>query len=272
MAQHHEIEFRVEQGIARFTLNKPATHNALTLDMLRALDEGLAQLEGLAGIRCIVIGSASGRFFCSGADIKEWGDIDPAQMGSRFIRAGNRVFRRIREMDVPTLAVLSGHALGGGLELALACDFRYAAEGIKLGLPEATLGAIPGWMGAQRLCALAGAGRMHQLVMLGDTFDAQQALAWGIVHEVVAKEQLEDQVQAICARLVARSPAALAVGKRLMRMIEPPALDIAHEFAASVCKGTADAREGVAAFREKRPANYRDIQDNAAFPHRYPAG
>ncbi|MBT9432340.1 enoyl-CoA hydratase/isomerase family protein [Candidatus Sodalis endolongispinus] len=96
MAQHHEIELRVEQGIARFTLNKPATHNALTLDMLRALDEGLAQLEGLAEIRRIVIGSASGRFFCSGADIKEWGDIDPAQMGSRFIRAGNRVFRRIR--------------------------------------------------------------------------------------------------------------------------------------------------------------------------------
>ncbi|MBT9432341.1 hypothetical protein JZM24_09775 [Candidatus Sodalis endolongispinus] len=108
---------------------------------------------------------------------------------------------------------------------------------------------------------------MHQLVMLGDTFDTQQALAWWIVHEVVAKEQLEDHVQAICARLVARSPAALAVGKRLMRMIEPQALDIAHEFAASVCKGTADAREGVAAFREKRPANYRDIQDNAAFPH-----
>ncbi|OIV45702.1 enoyl-CoA hydratase [Sodalis sp. TME1] len=271
MALQHDIELEVEQGISRFTLNKSATHNALTLDMLRALDAGLAQLEAREDIRCIVFSSTSERFFCSGADIKEWGDIDPEKMGSLFIRAGNRVFRRIREMDVATIAVMSGHALRGGLELALACDFRCAAEGIKLGLPEASLGAIPGWLGAQRLYALAGAGRMHHLVMLGETITAQQALEWGIVQAVVAGVQLDAYVRGICARLSSRSPAALAVGKRLMRMIEPPALDVAHELAASVCKGTADAREGVAAFREKRPADFGCDRELAPPPARYRA-
>ncbi|CAK8744167.1 hypothetical protein SODG_007278 [Sodalis praecaptivus] len=123
MALHHDIELEVEEGIARFTLNKSATHNALSLDMLRALDAGLAQLEAREDIRCIVFSSASARFL-QRRGYQRVGDIDPEKMGSLFIRAGNRVFRRIREMDVATIAIMSGHALGGvgtgaGLRFAL---------------------------------------------------------------------------------------------------------------------------------------------------------
>ncbi|MFT4464904.1 MAG: enoyl-CoA hydratase/isomerase family protein [Sodalis sp. (in: enterobacteria)] len=165
MALHHEIELEVEQGIARFTLNKSATHNALTLDMLRALDEGLAQLEAREDLRCILFSSTSERFFCSGADIKEWGDINPEKMGSLFIRTGNRVFRRIREMDVPTIAVMSGHALGGGWNWRWPVISAMRPRGSNSGCPkprsapESSLIRIPGNLRAADVAFSRGSHR-----------------------------------------------------------------------------------------------------------------
>jgi enoyl-CoA hydratase/carnithine racemase len=252
-----DVLFDIAGHVATITLDRVSRHNALTMAMLVAIDSALANVEGAAGVRVLVVRSASSRFFSSGADINEWGDIDPEGMGSRFIRAGNRVFRRLAELDIPTIAVLAGSALGGGFELALSCDFRYASEKALFGFPEASVGAIPGWMGCQRLSDLVGANRSRELILLGEPIAASQAAEWGIVNEALAQEQLDARVADVCSLLQRRSRTSLSVGKRLLRIVESGQAELAHEFAASVCKATPDALEGVKAFREKRHAEYR---------------
>ena len=252
-----DVLFDIAGHVATITLNRVSRHNALTMAMLAAIDSAIANVEDVAGVRVLVVRSASSRFFSSGADINEWGDIDPEGMGSRFIRTGNRVFRRLAELDIPTIAVLSGSALGGGFELALSCDFRYASETALLGFPEASVGAIPGWMGCQRLSDLVGANRSRELILLGEPIAASRAAEWGIINEALAQEQLDARVTDVCSLLQRRSRASLSVGKRLLRIVESGQTELAHEFAASVCKATPDALEGVKAFREKRHAEYR---------------
>ncbi|MEX3815314.1 enoyl-CoA hydratase/isomerase family protein [Paraburkholderia sp. BR13439] len=240
------------------TLNRPTRLNALTLQMLAEIDQILDEIETDREISVLVFRSASDRFFCAGADVNEWGAIEPEKMGSRFIRAGNRVMRRIAELDNPTIAVLSGSALGGGLELALSCDLRYALSSIQVGFPEAAVGAIPGWMGCQRLSDLVGPARARQMILLGSPISAPMALEWGVVNGVSeTTEQLDEHVQGVCELIDKRSSASISVSKRLLRLIESSGTEAAHEFAATVCKSTPDAEEGVAAFREKRAAIFR---------------
>ncbi|GAB7534037.1 enoyl-CoA hydratase/isomerase family protein [Burkholderia sp. 3C] len=256
--QDDDIRFTIDDDrIATITLNRVHKHNALTLGMLDAIDRALATLE-TEPVRALLLRSASERFFCAGADIREWGDIDPAAMGTRFIRAGNRVFRRIAELDVPSIAVLNGSALGGGLELALACDLRYAAVSARFGFPEAAVGAIPGWLGGTRLAALAGVGRAREMVLLGESIDAARAAQWGIVNDTVPDAELDARVAAVCATLRTRSPVSQSVAKRVLRAGAQAdgGADVLHELAASACKATPDAVEGVAAFREKRAARF----------------
>jgi len=257
LVPNSNILFHIDGRVATITLDRVARHNALTMAMLADVDSALAQIENARDVRVVVFRSTSSRYFCSGADIDEWGDIDPEGMGSRFIRAGNRVFRRIAELDIPTISVLSGSALGGGLELALSCDFRYASIDAMLGFPEASVGAVPGWMGCQRLSDLVGTGRSRELVLLGEPITAARAAEWGIVNEALPQEQLDERVAEICALLQRRSSASLSVGKRLLRMVESGQAELAHEFAASMCKASPDALEGVKAFREKRQAEFR---------------
>ncbi|WP_250510746.1 enoyl-CoA hydratase/isomerase family protein [Caballeronia sp. GACF4] len=256
MQSESGIRFAVEGGIAVITLERVARHNALTLHMLDDIARAVKEVERNDDVRVLRFETASPRFFSSGADINEWGDIDPQKMGTRFIREGNRVFRGIAELDIPTIAVLSASALGGGLELALACDLRYASVDAKLGFPEASVGAIPGWMGCARLAELVGAVRTRELILLGEPIDAARAVAWGIVNEALPADTLRARVDTVSALLVGRSRTSLSVGKRLLRLVETGQAEIAHELAASVCKASPDALEGVAAFREKRSARF----------------
>jgi enoyl-CoA hydratase/carnithine racemase len=257
MQQDSDIIFTIEGAVATITLNRTARHNALTTRMLDDIERSVAMVERNDEVRVLKFTSNSPRFFCSGADINEWCDIDPQKMGTRFIRNGNRVFRRIAELDKPTIAVLSGSALGGGFELALACDFRYASVDAQIGFPEASVGAIPGWMGCARLAELVGATRTRELILLGEPIGAATAAQWNIVNEALAADQLLARVDAVCATLQKRSNTSLSVGKRLVRMMESGQYEYAHELAASVCKASPDAAEGAAAFREKRHANFR---------------
>ncbi|WP_345817471.1 enoyl-CoA hydratase/isomerase family protein (plasmid) [Paraburkholderia sp. PREW-6R] len=256
MQHNSDVLFSVDGAMATITLNRPARHNALTTGMLDDIERYVASVERNPEVRALKFVSTSPRFFCSGADINEWGDIDAQQMGTRFIRDGNRVFRRIAELDKPTIAVLAGSALGGGFELALACDFRYASVDARIGFPEAAVGAIPGWMGCARLAELVGATRTRELILLGEPVAASTAAQWGIVNEALASDELAARVDAVCATLQKRSRASLSVGKRLLRMMESGQHDYAHELAASVCKASPDAAEGVAAFRAKRHATF----------------
>jgi enoyl-CoA hydratase/carnithine racemase len=258
MNAENAVLFHRAETAAVLTLNRPARLNALTLEMLQHIDQILEEIETDSEISVLVLRSASQRFFCAGADVNEWGAIDPEKMGSMFIRAGNRIMRRIAELDKPTIAVLNGSALGGGLELALSCDLRYALSSIQVGFPEAAVGAIPGWMGCQRLANLVGPARAREMILLGKSISAATALYWGVINGVSETlEQLEEQVHDVCALLGKRSRVSISVAKRLLRLIEPSGTEAVHEFAASVCKSTPDAEEGVAAFREKRAAIFR---------------
>ncbi|WP_261530844.1 enoyl-CoA hydratase/isomerase family protein [Burkholderia multivorans] len=257
MQQDSDVHFTIEGAVATITLNRTARHNALTTGMLDDIERFVATVERNDEVRVLKFTSNSQRFFCSGADINEWGDIDPQKMGTRFIRDGNRVFRRIAELDKPTIAVLSGSALGGGFELALACDFRYASLEARIGFPEAAVGAIPGWMGCARLSELVGATRTRELILLGEPVGAAVAAQWGIVNEALPANEVTARVDAVCTTLLKRSRTSLSVGKRLVRMIETGQHEYAHELAASVCKASPDAAVGVSAFREKRHADFK---------------
>ncbi|MFM0059428.1 enoyl-CoA hydratase/isomerase family protein [Paraburkholderia phytofirmans] len=256
MQSNSDVLFNISGCVATITLNRVSRHNALTIHMLEQIEHAIASVEHNDEVRVLKLDTSSQRFFCSGADINEWGDLEAGKMGSRFIREGNRVFRRLAELDKPTIAVLSASALGGGFELALACDLRYASVDAKLGFPESSVGAIPGWMGCARLVELVGATRTRELVLLGDPITASRAAQWGIVNEALQPDELQPRIDAVCDTLQKRSRTSLSVGKRLLRMMETGQPEYAHEFAASVCKASPDAIEGVAAFREKREAKF----------------
>lgn len=237
---------------AEITLNRPAKGNALTIPMLHQLDDCAARIELDPSIRAVVL-RGRGRFFSTGGDIAAWGALPPRRMARDWILPGIRTFERIAALGVPVIAAISGHALGGGLELALATDLRIAVEGAKLGLPEVTIGMIAGWMGLRKLAEIIGVARARQMALLGTPITAAQALDWGLVHAVAPDQAaLEELLDAWLARLCANGPIAMALTKELLATMHAD-LRHHHAGAAAEATATADCREGVRAFLEKRP-------------------
>ena len=175
---------RIEQhdtAWAEITLNRPEKGNALTMPMLEKLESIVAGIESDRSLRAVVI-RANGRFFCTGGDIEAWGALSPQEMARDWILPGIRVFDRIASLPQPVIAVLSGHALGGGLELALAADLRIAVRSAKLGTPEVTLGMISGWMGVRRLAETIGVARARHMTLLGVPITADAGARVGPRH------------------------------------------------------------------------------------------
>ena len=251
---------RFEQGgaaWAEISLNRPEKGNALTMPMLRQLDGFARELESDRAVRVVLL-RGRGRFFCTGGDIEAWGALRPHEMAREWILPGIDVLTRIAALPQPVVAVLSGHTLGGGLELALAADLRIAVRSAKLGNPEVTLGMIPGWMGVSRLAETIGLARARHMTLLGTPITAAQALDWGLVTAVAEDaEDLEKQTTAWRERLCANGPAAMALVKGLLGGLHAD-LRQHHASAVAEAAGTADCREGVRAFVEKRKPEYRN--------------
>jgi enoyl-CoA hydratase len=242
---------------AEIELNRPDKGNALNLAMIERLNEILSEMEQDRSVRAVVV-RGRGLFFCTGGDIEAWGSLTPHQMARDWILPGIRVFERIAALPVPVIAVLSGHALGGGLELALAADLRIAVAGVKLGTPEVTLGMISGWMGVRRLAEMIGVARARQLTLLGLPIPAPQALEWGLVNAVAADaDELEKQLEAWLTRLCSNGPAAMELIKGILATMHTD-LRQQHASAAAEAAGTEDCQEGVRAFLEKRKPVYRN--------------
>lgn len=257
MQQTDSVSMQMAGGVARLTLAHAGRHNILTTAMLAQLDDGLRRIESSAEVRVVFVEGAGERSFCAGADIRQWGVLTPQQMGAGWIREGNRVFERLARLDAVVVCMMGGDALGGGLELALACDLRLAADGARLGFPEVGIGAIPGWLGCARLQELVGAGRARQMILTGNPIDARTALDWGLLNEVAPRAELAQRAEALAATLLARSPVALGAAKRVLNAgLDAPRHSALHELAASVCMASADGAEGLAAFREKRPPRF----------------
>jgi enoyl-CoA hydratase len=252
------VDLDLASGVATLTLRNPARRNALSWEMLRELDEALARVEAAPEVRVVLLAGEGDRVFSAGGDIRDWGACSPDRMGREWIREGNRVFRRLAELDAVVICLLEGDALGGGLELALAADMRLAAEGVRLGCPEVGIGAVPGWLGCARLQALVGPGRARQLILTGVPVDAALAERWGLVNEVWPREALRGRADEIARVILSRSPIAVSTAKRLLNLgLDLDRFAPAYELAATACRASADAEEGLAAFAAKRPPDWK---------------
>ncbi len=245
-----------QETIVTLTLNRADKLNAIDGAMLDALDQVLSRLEADRDCRAVIL-TGAGRAFSAGADIKEWTALTPQEFGRSWGIRGHRLFDRLAGLAPPVIAAINGIAFGGGLELALCADLRIAAEGARLGLPEVTIAALPGWGGTQRLPRLIGPGRAKQMILTGQPVDAAGALAFGLVTEVVAADALLARARELALQLAANAPLAVQAAKRLIDAALPASPAATLEVPASMaCGATEDAREGRQSFLERRPPRY----------------
>ena len=239
------------------TLNRPDKLNAIDGAMLDALHEALAQIERDGTVRAVIL-TGAGRAFSAGADIKEWTALAPREFSRSWGLRGHALFDRLAALPPPVIAALNGIAFGGGLELALCADIRIASEEARLGLPEVTIAALPGWGGTQRLPRLIGAGRAKHMILTGQPIDATKAEAWGLVSEVVAPDAPAGPRQgaggADRGQRSALGPGGQASGR--CRPAGHARGDPRESHAGAVCGATEDAQEGRASFLERRPPRY----------------
>jgi enoyl-CoA hydratase/carnithine racemase len=242
--------------IATIRLNRPDKRNAIDLTVLAGLDDALERIEREPGVRIVLL-SAAGDTFSGGGDIKAWAELDPQAFAHGWIKRGHAVFDRLARLRFPTVAVLGGDALGGGLELAACCDFRIAEAQARLGLPEAGLGMVPGWSGTQRLARRFGVQIVRRMALGSELFSAEQALAAGVVDKVVGRGEGLQAAEAYAGAVLARGSGAGQAVKLMLAIAEgeggEAALDI---LSGAMIAPTAELREGVAAFREKRRPDF----------------
>ena len=255
-SQFQTIELKNEGAVWLLTINRPQAMNALNSLVLTELAEALEflSLRNFADCRCVVLTGAGEKSFVAGADIKELTSLDPIS-GKKFAEGGQRLFRRFENLQVPVIAAVNGFCLGGGLELALACDFIIASVNAKLGLPEVTLGLIPGFGGTVRLARRVGMARAKEMVFTGDFISASKALEVGLVNEVVSLPELLPTALKLANTIASRGSLAVQRAKASIMSAYDQAIDEAMLTEAqhfSHLFSTHDFKEGTAAFVEKR--------------------
>ena len=240
------------------TLNRPEAANALNTAMGQALAELFEGLATPGAVRCVVLTGAGSRAFCAGADLKERNGMTDAAWGAQH-KVFEAMMGALIACPVPVIAAVNGAAFGGGCEIALACDFAYAATTARFALPETTLGLIPGLGGTQALPRAIGYARAKELVFTGRAFTAEDALAWGLVNRICAPEALLDEALETAARVASGGPLAVAQAKRAMAGGRHQSLGQAMETELEAYEHlvpSQDRREGVAAFNEKRKPSF----------------
>lgn len=253
------LQLAIDASVATITVNRPTALNALDRATLHELDGLLDQLREDAAVTALVVTGAGEKAFVAGADIKELAALSGLQ-AQAHAAMGQAVFSKLEALGKPSIAAINGFALGGGLELAMACTLRIASAKARMGLPEITLGLIPGFGGTQRLPRLVGRGHALHLILGGGMIDAARAAEMGLVSEVVEPDQLLTTATGLARKLAGFSPAILRLAEQTVRHGSEMAFTDALAFEAAqfgVAAGTDDAREGMAAFVEKRKAEFR---------------
>jgi enoyl-CoA hydratase len=248
------IKMEMEDRLAIVTVNRPEARNALNSAVLRELSMSFEHVSLAQDVGAIILTGAGDKAFVAGADIKEMAGLSALQMRS-FSEMGRRLGDAIGACNKPIIAAINGYALGGGCELALACDIRIASETAKLGQPEVTIGIIPGFGGSQRLPRLVGAGWAAEMIYTGAMIDAATAERIGLVNRVVPADRLLEEAKALARKILDQSPTAIALAKACLRasMEMPLSAGLDFETAAfGVVGSTRDKEEGMRAFIEKR--------------------
>lgn len=247
-----------DDGVCTLTLNRPDKLNALNLTLLRELRRAVGELAADPSIRLLILTGAGEKAFAAGADIAAMKEMS-TEDARAFAELGQGICSALEGAPFPVIAQVNGFALGGGCEIALACDFIYASEKAKLGQPEVKLGVTPGFGGTQRLARRVGIGRARELCYTGDALSANEALAIGLVNAVVPHGELAARVKAVAAKILANGPLAVAQCKRALLGGADVPLSTANALEAqsfAMLFGTTDQREGMSAFVEKRPARF----------------
>jgi len=258
--KHYEsLIVKKEEGIGWITLNRPHRLNTLTGDMVGEMHSVLDDFEADKEIKCIVITGAGDKAFSAGADVTAFQGLTPATAVEASAR-GQALYSRLEKISKPVIASLNGYALGGGLEMAIACDFRVAAENAEMGQTESNLGLIPGWGGTQRLVRIIGFPKAKELIMLGNRINAEEALRIGLVTKVVPKAKLQEETVALARKLADGPPVALRLAKEAINFGTQVPLDIGLKLEAEafgIALSTKDVMEGVSAFMSKRKPEFK---------------
>jgi enoyl-CoA hydratase len=255
---HESLRVSRAGAVVTLTVDRPQALNALDPTTLRALGRALDEMRDDGATRCVVVTGAGSKAFVAGADIAAMLEMSGVE-GRRFARLGQAVFRRLEELPIPAIAAVNGFALGGGLELALACDFILASATARFGQPEVNLGIMPGFGGTQRLPRRIGVARARELIYSGATIDAAEALRIGLVNRVLPPEQLMEETFALASALAEKAPLALQQAKAAINAGLDTDLENGCRYEAEafgVAFGTEDRREGMRAFLDKRPPRF----------------
>ena len=246
----------LEDGILTLTVHRPEALNALNRNVIDALSAALEAAQDNDDVRVIVLTGAGEKAFVAGADIKEFADFDQAQ-GEDLARRGQRdLFDRVEQSRKPVVAAVNGFALGGGLELAMAAHVRIASSNARMGLPEVSLGVIPGYGGTQRLAQIVGKGKAMEMVLTGGMIDAEAALACGLVNQVVDQELLLETAQIMAGKIAKNAPTALTAAlDSVLAGYSREGFDVEIQRFGQ-CFTTNDFKEGTTAFLEKRKPQF----------------
>ncbi len=248
-----------ENGIGQITINRPSKLNALNVATIQELHDGLENLDTNPEIRVIIITGEGEKAFVAGADISEFANFSIEEGAHLAAKGQELLFDFVEKLKTPVIAAVNGFALGGGLELAMACHFRVASDNAKMGLPEVSLGVIPGYGGTQRLPQLVGKGRAMELIMTAGMIDAETAKTYGLVNHVVPQTELLEFAKGIASKIMRNSPVAIA---KAIKAINANFKDGVDGYETEIrnfgkCFGTADFKEGTTAFLEKRKAAFK---------------
>lgn len=254
-----KITFKKVKNVAKITIDSPPA-NALSSAIIQEIDQTLDEIEKDDSIKAVVL-HGEGRFFSAGADIKEFTEVNHPDQFSELSAKGQEVFQRIEDFSIPVIAAIHGAALGGGLELAMACSIRIVSESATLGLPELTLGLIPGFAGTQRLPKLVGAAKAYEMILTGEPIKGKEAFALGLANQVVKNESVLEEALNLAQKIAEKSKPTI---EKTMELIAYAKAGKFKEGAKREAKafgvifGTEDAKEGISAFLEKRKPNFKD--------------
>lgn len=257
MSTDSHIKLTLEDRIALISIARDKKLNALTWDMMQTLNSHFENLDQHRDIRAVIIYSEFSRAFGVGADINDWGALEPVEMWRKWTRHGHRIMRNIEELIHPVIAVVNGFTFGGSLELALAADIRIGEIGAQLAFPEALVGTIPGWMGTRKALELTGPSRLKKLLFTGQPVNADEAMSIGLLDELVAEGQGVQRARELAVQICETSPIAVSLGKQIVNSLAAgdPATAL-ESISSGLAAQTSDGREGRASFQEKRKPDF----------------